>query len=1318
GRKVFREYLKSEYSEENILFWLACEDLKLESTPEGVEEKGGPKEVSLDARVREIINKNMVEPTAHTFDDAQVQIFTLMHRDSYPSCTNLVARLAIGPGGMEWMRIWMRWTMACLAFFMASIMRVCIWRICWKIRWWKGDGECMSGRARPMPCITDILAAWSDMPCSWNTRACSLHPTLQALSMSTSVMAPSVKPRLQDLRAHVVLVRTGRVAWLQAIEMHDPSMPSSIGLVLTASLQWHRKQSLPLRLATMAHFISLPPPEQFSTNTDQQNISKRWTVWADRFRDFIDASGITAETQKCKLLSYTAGREIAQIVKDLPDDKKDSLSNLLAALTAHFDERKSIVFARYQFRLCVQQTGEPVDAWYARLKAAAEACEFSTLKDSLIRDQIVATCCSDKLRRRLLQESNIALNDALRQARALEAAEEQATAMESSSSSIAAIHKSASNQRRDQPQPNGQRPTFASNTTCYRCGERGHSSCGAAKGKTCSSCGKPNHLAKACRQRRQQNSSSINVVANNTDGSSIYVSPDNLTEEAFTIQTPAASSGQRSANMRLQIEGKEFNVLVDSGASCKQHLQHIFSYGSSTPLQVLGLADLALRTDSDELQAPFFITKGSGITLLGRNTAFDMGILHIQQPARQINAVKPRDSAESSTLKKLLAKHDQNLDNDLQPDLRLGNILREFQPVFEGLGRVKDVEVDVRLRPEAVPVCHPPSRIPVHQRQAVIDELQLLLDEGIIERVHGPSPWVSRMVVVPKESGGIRICQDLRNVNSFAVPEKQPIPTFEEITDDMAGSTVFSELDITKAFHQIPVSPESRHLFTFSTPLGLMRLTRLSMGFTNASEVLQRVMTGVLSGLNGVSFNIIYQPGPQNPADVLSRQPQMQTTDNPGEVLDRQFINAIALGSTPQGLSFESIKQAARLDGVTQAAISALQTNQWTSNDHELRALACIRQELSAHDGVLLRGSSIIVPASLRRVVLQLAHKGHQCWRKTLDRLQTKVWWPGMRGDCQVFVQSCLACQATSPKTTNPPPLQPSQLPDGAWLVLGMDFYGPVQDKMLLVTTDLYSKFPEINIVSSTSAEAVLPHLKTLFSRYGIPQEIISDNGPPFNSAEFHNFLAEHGVKHRRICPLHPEANGATERVNRCVNKVVRAAIAEGRSWRSALDDWLLAYRVTPHSATGVAPAELLMGRTFNDTVPSARPSQPVYHHRTQLTQRHSAYTRAMARDFNRSRRAKACSVRPGTAVLRRRNQRTKTQTPFEVEPWTVVDRRGDSYVLQQGDRTCTRHLTHIRPLVAAEGAAANAEPTPPECGIAQRPHPRAAKDKPISYKD
>jgi len=95
GRKVFRDFLRSEFSEENILFWLACEDLKKENSAEVVEEKArliyedyisilSPREVSLDSRVREIVNRNMIEPTTHTFDEAQIQIYTLMHRDSYP----------------------------------------------------------------------------------------------------------------------------------------------------------------------------------------------------------------------------------------------------------------------------------------------------------------------------------------------------------------------------------------------------------------------------------------------------------------------------------------------------------------------------------------------------------------------------------------------------------------------------------------------------------------------------------------------------------------------------------------------------------------------------------------------------------------------------------------------------------------------------------------------------------------------------------------------------------------------------------------------------------------------------------------------------------------------------------------------------------------------------------------------------------------------------------------------------------------------------------------------------------------------------------
>ncbi|XP_018415833.1 PREDICTED: regulator of G-protein signaling 17 isoform X4 [Nanorana parkeri] len=99
GRNLFRDFLRTEYSEENLLFWLACEDLKNEQNKKLVEEKArnvyedyisilSPKEVSLDSRVREVINRNLLDPTPHMYEDAQLQIYTLMHRDSFPRFLN------------------------------------------------------------------------------------------------------------------------------------------------------------------------------------------------------------------------------------------------------------------------------------------------------------------------------------------------------------------------------------------------------------------------------------------------------------------------------------------------------------------------------------------------------------------------------------------------------------------------------------------------------------------------------------------------------------------------------------------------------------------------------------------------------------------------------------------------------------------------------------------------------------------------------------------------------------------------------------------------------------------------------------------------------------------------------------------------------------------------------------------------------------------------------------------------------------------------------------------------------------------------------
>ena len=120
------------------------------------------------------------------------------------------------------------------------------------------------------------------------------------------------------------------------------------------------------------------------------------------------------------------------------------------------------------------------------------------------------------------------------------------------------------------------------------------------------------------------------------------------------------------------------------------------------------------------------------------------------------------------------------------------------------------------------PVAQPVRRIPFGVREKVERKLDELLESGIIEEVpEGPTGWVSPLVVVPKADGDIRICVDMRCANQAIVRERQPIPTIEEVLQDLNGSTVFSRVDLKWGFHQILLAEESRHLTTFVTHRGL-----------------------------------------------------------------------------------------------------------------------------------------------------------------------------------------------------------------------------------------------------------------------------------------------------------------------------------------------------------------------------------------------------------------------------------------------------------------------------------------------------------------
>ena len=179
-------------------------------------------------------------------------------------------------------------------------------------------------------------------------------------------------------------------------------------------------------------------------------------------------------------------------------------------------------------------------------------------------------------------------------------------------------------------------------------------------------------------------------------------------------------------------------------------------------------------------------------------------------------------------------------------------VKKNFPKIFQGLGNLGE-EYHVKLRPDAEPYAlFAPRRIPLPLRPKVIEELERMEKAGVISKVTEPTPWCAGMVVVPKKSGAVRICVDLKPLNKSVLREVHPLPKVDETLAQLADARIFSKLDANSGFWQIPLSKPSRLLTTFITPTGRYCFNKLPFGISSAPEHFQRRMSELLSGLEGV----------------------------------------------------------------------------------------------------------------------------------------------------------------------------------------------------------------------------------------------------------------------------------------------------------------------------------------------------------------------------------------------------------------------------------------------------------------------------------
>ena len=173
------------------------------------------------------------------------------------------------------------------------------------------------------------------------------------------------------------------------------------------------------------------------------------------------------------------------------------------------------------------------------------------------------------------------------------------------------------------------------------------------------------------------------------------------------------------------------------------------------------------------------------------------------------------------------------------------------------------------------------------------------------------------------------------------------------------------------------------------------------------------------------------------------------------------------------------------------------------------------------------------------------------------------------------MVQGCEFCQSKRPKQKKEPMIS-TIFPERPWQHIGTDLCD-FESRKYLVIMDYFSRYLEITPIVSSSAKAVIPKFKAIFARWGIPEEVTSDNWPPYSSTEFANFANEYGFKITTSSPGFPQANGLAEKGVQIAKKIL-----------SQTDPFiaLMTYRDTAISATGLSPNEIVLGRKVRTRLP------------------------------------------------------------------------------------------------------------------------------------
>ena len=447
-------------------------------------------------------------------------------------------------------------------------------------------------------------------------------------------------------------------------------------------------------------------------------------------------------------------------------------------------------------------------------------------------------------------------------------------------------------------------------------------------------------------------------------------------------------------------------------------------------------------------------------------------------------------------------------------------------------------------------------------------------------------------------------------------------------------------------------------------------------------------------------YTIFHVPGKKiATADTLSRAPLH--TGAPGEKSleeDAEAYVHFVIDSLPvTEKRLLEIKEHLEQDEVLRKVMEYCQ-NGWpeyeTSIQDPVKPYWKNSAELTVEQGLLLKGCRLVIPATLRLDILDRIHAGHQGITRCRSRAQQSVWWPGLSKQIEELVKNCNICEKTTHQRSEP--LIPGELPERPWQKVGTDLF-ELEGKTYLLVVDYHSRYPEVARAHSTTSKAIIGMLKSMFARHGIPEIVMSDNGPQYSSAEFLEFSKKYGFTHITSSPRYPQSNGEAERAVQTIKNLLTKAEDPCMA--------LLSYRSTP-LRNGYSPAQLLFGRKLRTTLPMiGKELQPSLPSKVAVQEKEETYRAKMKENFDH---------RHGTRLLERLKGGDRVYLPENKQHGVVINPADTprSYKVQTPDGTLRRNRRQIIASAQPGTPGTPKRSTPPTSPV-QRQSPSSSSHAP-----